>query len=65
MEIRIFNCVKEFQLKAENYISVIEWIQFNRLDNMRKISEEKYTATWLDGSRIFDVNFHVLAHHHM
>ncbi|RIB18999.1 kinase-like domain-containing protein [Gigaspora rosea] len=50
------DCIKEFQLKATNYEDVIEWIPFNRLDNLQKIGEggfgSVFSATWLDGKRI-------------
>ncbi|RIB04083.1 kinase-like domain-containing protein [Gigaspora rosea] len=52
----IDDCIKEFQLKAINYEDVIEWIHFNRLDNIQKIGEggfgSVFSATWLDGKRI-------------
>ncbi|RIB04082.1 kinase-like domain-containing protein, partial [Gigaspora rosea] len=52
----IDDCIKEFQLKAINYKDVIEWIHFNRLDNIQKIGEggfgSVFSATWLDGKRI-------------
>src|SRR5260363_196121 len=46
----IDNCIKEFQLKATNYRNVIEWIPFNRLDNIQNIGVG-FLATWLDGRR--------------
>ncbi|RIB16224.1 hypothetical protein C2G38_2247164 [Gigaspora rosea] len=42
--------IKEFQLNATSYENVIEWIPFNKLDNIHKISD-KILATWLDGVR--------------
>ncbi|RIB17340.1 kinase-like domain-containing protein [Gigaspora rosea] len=48
----IDNCIKEFQLKATKYENVIEWIPFNRLDNIRNIGD-KFLATWL-GKRYAD-----------
>ncbi|RIB23021.1 hypothetical protein C2G38_2033095 [Gigaspora rosea] len=49
------DCIKEFQLKARNYEEVIEWIPFNRLNNVQKIGEggfgSVFSATWLDGKR--------------
>src|SRR6185437_5166944 len=47
------NCIKEFQLKATYYEDVIEWIPFNRLDNIQKIGD-RFLATWLDGIRCVD-----------
>ena len=47
------NCIKEFQLKATKYEDVIEWIPFNRLDNIQKI-DDGFSATWLDGKRCVD-----------
>ncbi|RIB13024.1 hypothetical protein C2G38_2199052 [Gigaspora rosea] len=41
------DCIKEFQLKATQYENVIEWIPFNRLDNIQKI-REGFSANWLD-----------------
>src|SRR5260363_210218 len=49
----IDDCIKEFQLNATNYKDVIEWIPFNRLDNIQKVGEE-FSATWLDGKRCVD-----------
>ncbi|RIB13981.1 kinase-like domain-containing protein [Gigaspora rosea] len=46
----IDDCIKEFQLKATNYKDVIEWIPFNRLDNIQKIGD-RFSAIWLDGTR--------------
>src|SRR5260364_342973 len=46
----IDNCIKEFQLKATKYENVIEWIPFNRLDNIQSRGD-KFLATWLDGKR--------------
>ncbi|RIB30313.1 hypothetical protein C2G38_342747 [Gigaspora rosea] len=49
-------CIKEFQLKTARYEDVIEWIPFNRLNNLQKIGEggfgSVFSATWLDGKRI-------------
>ncbi|RIB23032.1 kinase-like domain-containing protein [Gigaspora rosea] len=47
----IDDCIKELQLNATNYEDVIEWIPFNRLDNIQKIGEE-FLAVWLDGVRL-------------
>ncbi|RIB13983.1 kinase-like domain-containing protein [Gigaspora rosea] len=48
--------IKELQLKVTKYEDVIEWIPFNRLDNVQKIGEggfsSVFSATWLDGKRI-------------
>ncbi|RIB11751.1 kinase-like domain-containing protein [Gigaspora rosea] len=49
------DCIKKFQLKATSYKNVIEWIPFNKLDNVQKIGEggfgSVFSATWLDGKR--------------
>ncbi|RIB28808.1 kinase-like domain-containing protein [Gigaspora rosea] len=49
------HCIKEFQLKAASYNDVIEWIPYDRLDNVQKIGEggfgTVFSATWLDGKR--------------
>jgi len=45
--------IREFQIKATKYENVIEWIPFNRLDNVQKIGD-KFSATWLDGKRCVD-----------
>ena len=42
------DCIKEFQLKATNYKDVIEWIPFNKLENIQKLGDG-FLATWLDG----------------
>ncbi|RIB24753.1 kinase-like domain-containing protein [Gigaspora rosea] len=56
----IINCIKEFQLNATEYEKVIEWIPFNRLTNLQKISEKEseilFMATWLDGIRKVENN---------
>ena len=44
------DCIKGFQLKTTNYEDVIEWIPFNRLNNIQGIGD-KFLATWLDGRR--------------
>ena len=46
----IDDCIKEFQLKATKYEDVIEWIPFNRLDNIQNIGD-RLLATWSDGIR--------------
>ncbi|CAG8713547.1 11775_t:CDS:2, partial [Acaulospora morrowiae] len=45
------NCIKEFQLKANDYERAIEWIPFNRLVDIQENGEGMFTATWLDGRR--------------
>ncbi|RIB17448.1 kinase-like domain-containing protein [Gigaspora rosea] len=49
----IDDCIKEFQLKSTEYENVIEWIPFNRLNNIQEIDKFGYLfqATWLDGKR--------------
>ncbi|RIB03434.1 kinase-like domain-containing protein [Gigaspora rosea] len=53
------DCINEFQLKATKYEEVIEWIPFNRLDNVQMIGKggfvgfgTVFSATWLDGKRV-------------
>ncbi|RIB24351.1 kinase-like domain-containing protein [Gigaspora rosea] len=50
--------MKEFQLKANTYDCVIEFISFNRLDNIKEIGKggfsTVFSATWLDGIRKID-----------
>ncbi|RIB05428.1 kinase-like domain-containing protein [Gigaspora rosea] len=52
----IDNCIKEFQLKATAFENVIEWIPFNRLENIKIIGKggfsDIYSAIWLDGKRM-------------
>jgi len=45
--------IKEFQLKATSCNVVIEWIPYDRLDNVQKV-DDKFLATWLDGIRYVD-----------
>ena len=49
------NCIHEFQLKAASYEDVIEWIPFNRFDNIQNNSDG-LLATWLDGIRYANYN---------
>src|SRR5437773_1284622 len=48
-------CMKESQLKIIGYEKMIEWIPFDRLDNIKKIGQggfgSVFSATWLDGIR--------------
>ncbi|RIB22931.1 kinase-like domain-containing protein [Gigaspora rosea] len=52
----IDSCIKEFQFETTEYDKVIEWIPFNRLDNIKEIAKGGFgyvfSATWLDGKRI-------------
>ena len=45
--------MKEFQLRTIVYNFMIEWIPFDRLNNIKKIGESAFgpvfSATWLDG----------------
>ncbi|RIB25025.1 kinase-like domain-containing protein [Gigaspora rosea] len=45
----------EFQLKAISFEDIIEWISFNKFDNVQKIGGggfgSVFSATWLDGKR--------------
>ncbi|RIB22815.1 kinase-like domain-containing protein [Gigaspora rosea] len=47
----IDNYIINFQFKSTEYESVIEWIPFNRLNNVQKNGGE-FLATWLDGARL-------------
>ncbi|CAG8529826.1 1044_t:CDS:2 [Acaulospora morrowiae] len=49
--------IKELQLKCTGYCDIIEWIPFDRLDNLRVIRKNGansiFLATWLDGKRSY------------
>ncbi|RIB30083.1 kinase-like domain-containing protein [Gigaspora rosea] len=49
--------IKELQLKAKYKDKVMEWIPYDRLENIQKIDEGTfdtiYSAIWLDGKRIY------------
>ncbi|RIB07457.1 kinase-like domain-containing protein [Gigaspora rosea] len=51
----IDDCMKTFQLRANRYEDVIEWIPFDKLSDVKKIGKggfgSVYSATWLDGIR--------------
>ncbi|RIB24790.1 kinase-like domain-containing protein [Gigaspora rosea] len=57
----IDNSIKRFQLRIFEYERMIEWIPFDRLDNIKKIVEGGYgsvfSATWLDGIRKIESNW--------
>ncbi|RIB14460.1 hypothetical protein C2G38_2195135 [Gigaspora rosea] len=44
------DCIRKFQLKATEYEDIIEWIPFNRLNNIQKVGEE-FLVIWIDGIR--------------
>ncbi|RIB22592.1 kinase-like domain-containing protein [Gigaspora rosea] len=46
--------MKEFQLRVNGYELMVEWIPFDRLSDIREISESIYSATWLDGIKRAD-----------
>ncbi|RIB30434.1 kinase-like domain-containing protein [Gigaspora rosea] len=52
------NCMKAFQIRAYGYEDVIEWIQFDRLSDIKEIGMgafgSVYSAKWLDGIRKID-----------
>ncbi|RIB12647.1 hypothetical protein C2G38_2200047 [Gigaspora rosea] len=54
----IDECIKEFQLKATTFETVIEWIPYNRLDNIKVIGRggfgTVYSSIWLDGKRMVE-----------
>ncbi|RIB26866.1 kinase-like domain-containing protein [Gigaspora rosea] len=50
----IDNFIKDSQTKATEYDNVIEWIPFNRLDNLQEIKDKSdlvFMATWKGGIR--------------
>ncbi|RIB22334.1 kinase-like domain-containing protein [Gigaspora rosea] len=51
----IDDCIREFQLKATAFEKVIEWIPFERLENIKIIGKggfgTVYSSIWLDGKR--------------
>ncbi|RIB22745.1 hypothetical protein C2G38_954481 [Gigaspora rosea] len=51
----IDDCIMEFQFKATTYETVIEWIPYNRLGNIKEIGRGGfgivYSSIWLDGKR--------------
>ena len=56
----IDECIKWFQLRTIKYERMIEWIPFDRLNNIKKIGQggfsSVFSATWLDGIRKLDKN---------
>ncbi|RIB00988.1 kinase-like domain-containing protein [Gigaspora rosea] len=57
----IDNCIKMFQLRAFAYEDTIEWIPFERLNDVKEIGKGGfgyvYSAIWLDGIRKLDRNY--------
>ncbi|RIB12797.1 kinase-like domain-containing protein [Gigaspora rosea] len=55
---KIDNCIKEFQLRATAFETVIEWIPFNRLNSIKIIGKggfgTVYSSIWLDGKRMVE-----------
>lgn len=55
---KVDSCIKEFQLNTTKYKDVIEWIPFNKLNDIQTIGEggfgTVFSARWLDGKRISD-----------
>ncbi|CAG8621287.1 570_t:CDS:10, partial [Acaulospora morrowiae] len=53
--IDVDDCIKEFQLIATEYDKVIEWIPFDRLNNIQQIGKggfgDVFFANWIDGKR--------------
>lgn len=43
-------CIKEFQFKTTSYEDVIEWIPFNKLNNVQKV-DGNILVNWIDGIR--------------
>ncbi|RIB30914.1 kinase-like domain-containing protein [Gigaspora rosea] len=58
---QIDDYIKEFQFKTTKYEDIIEWIPFNKLNNIRIINKDAFSstfvATWLDGIRIISDEF--------
>ncbi|RIB08076.1 hypothetical protein C2G38_2112010, partial [Gigaspora rosea] len=56
----IDDCIKIFQIRTLAYEDAIEWISYDKLDNITKIGEggfgSIYKATWLNGIRKIDGN---------
>ncbi|RIB24772.1 hypothetical protein C2G38_615971 [Gigaspora rosea] len=55
----IDNYIKKIRYKTIKYDEFIEWIPFNRLKNIQKISGDlniKFSAVWEDGIRLIFVN---------
>ena len=54
----IDNLIYESQLKTEHYDENLEWISYDRFQDIKSIGEggfaNIYSATWLDGEPIFD-----------
>ncbi|RIB15256.1 kinase-like domain-containing protein [Gigaspora rosea] len=55
--------MKGFQLRTFEYKRMIEWIPFDRLNNIKKIGQggfsSVFSATWLDGIRKLDKNVRI------
>ncbi|RIB11392.1 kinase-like domain-containing protein [Gigaspora rosea] len=53
----IDNFIREAQKESEYHNKIIEWIPFDRLENIKKIGEggfgTVYSANWIDGKRIY------------
>ncbi|CAG8553981.1 1787_t:CDS:2, partial [Acaulospora morrowiae] len=53
--IDVDDCIKEFQFMATKYDKVIEWIPFDRLNNIQQIGKggfgDVFSANWIDGKR--------------
>ncbi|CAG8570336.1 18360_t:CDS:2 [Acaulospora morrowiae] len=53
--VNINNCIMDFQFEATEYGKVIDWIPFDRLNDVKEIGRGGfgcvYSATWLDGKR--------------
>src|SRR6266516_82294 len=53
----IDNLIYESQLKTEDYYNNLEWIPYDRFQDIESIGEggfaNIYSATWLDGGPIF------------
>src|SRR3954465_9398939 len=55
----IYNLIHESQLKTENYFSNLEWIPYDRFQDIKSIGEggfaNIFSAIWLDGQPTYDV----------
>ena len=58
MEIRILIILLEKRKKKTNfYNKLIEWIPFDRLENIQEIGfSTVYSANWIDDRRVYDVD---------
>ncbi|KAF0498506.1 serine/threonine protein kinase [Gigaspora margarita] len=55
----IDNFIKNAQINSKYYHKIIEFIPYNKLENIKQIGKggfgTVYSATWIDGKRIYDI----------